>query len=95
MTLPLILCGIIPKGYRTGACHDDELSVVTHTISAIGRTSGWPVTHQDQIAALLNQLRKQREGMFHGSTIGELTGLVDKVMRTQETTSCKFKSDQS
>jgi len=43
------------------------------------------MTHQDQNAALLNQLGKHGEEMFHGATIQELTGLVDEVMRTHET----------
>jgi hypothetical protein len=43
------------------------------------------MTHQDQNAARLNRLWKQGEEMFHGSTIRELTGLVDEVMRTHET----------
>jgi hypothetical protein len=43
------------------------------------------MTHQDQNAALLNQLRKHGEEMFHGATIQELTSLVDEVMRTHET----------
>jgi len=42
------------------------------------------MANQDQNAALLNQLGKQGEEMFHGSTIRELTVLVDDVMRTHE-----------
>jgi hypothetical protein len=43
------------------------------------------MTHQDQNAALLNQLGEHGEEMFHGATIQELTSLVDEVMRTHET----------
>lgn len=44
------------------------------------------MTDQDQIGAQRNQEWKEREGMFSGSTIRELTGLVDAVMRTRKTT---------
>ena len=43
------------------------------------------MTHQGQNAALLNQLRKHAEEMFHGATIQELSDLVDEVFRTRET----------
>lgn len=43
------------------------------------------MTHQDEDAPLHSQLWKEREEMFHGSTIRELTSLVDEVLRTHET----------
>jgi hypothetical protein len=43
------------------------------------------MTHQGKNAALLNQLRKNAEEMFHGATIQELSDLVDEVFRTRET----------
>ncbi len=43
------------------------------------------MTHQGQNVALLNQLGKHDEEMFHGATIQELTSLVDQVLRTHET----------
>ena len=53
------------------------------------------MTHQGQNAALLNQLRKHAEEMFHGATIQELTGLVDEVMRTHETNVMNSRDDLS
>jgi hypothetical protein len=43
------------------------------------------MTHQDQNAAVLNQLEEYGEEMFCRTTIEDLGCLVDEVMRTHET----------
>ena len=53
------------------------------------------MTHQGQNPALLNQLRKHAEEIFHGATIQELFDLVDEVFRTRETNVMHSRNDLS
>ena len=41
---------------------------------------------QDQVKSLRDERWKEHEEMFHGSTIRELTGLVEEVLRAHKTT---------
>jgi hypothetical protein len=70
---------------RPGLDHamDAELHVVAPTRATKGTTS---MNAEDQVKSLRDERRKEHEEMFHGSTIRELTGLVEEVLRAHKTT---------
>jgi hypothetical protein len=62
------------------------IGVVAHTDAVVGRDAQpASMTSQDPIGVQRKQGWNEREGMFRGSTIRELTALVDAVMRTHKT----------